>query len=64
MEAKKEDVDKLAKDLSLILLAEWIAIEHGKTRLQALEYIEEAQELTDWLYTIGYRLVNPKKGGE
>jgi len=56
----KPDIDELAGDISLVLLAEWIAIEHDKTRLQGLEYMEEAQELADWLYTIGYRLVNPK----
>jgi len=60
---KREAIDKLAKDLALILLAEWIAIEHGKTRLQALEYMEEAQELADYLHTIGYRLVYPKLNG-
>lgn len=38
------------------LLAEWIAIDHGLTRLQWVAYIEEAKELADYLYTIGYRL--------
>ena len=59
--AEKEEIDKLSEGIALVLLAEWIAIEHGKTRLQALEYMEEAQELADWLYTIGYRLVNTKE---
>jgi len=54
------EIDKLASDLALVLLAEWIAIDHDKTRLQALEYMEEAQELADWLYTLGYRLVSPQ----
>ena len=37
------------------LLAEWVAIEHGKTRLQADEYMEEAQQLYDYLLAIGFR---------
>jgi hypothetical protein len=40
----------------LKLLAEWLAIECGGTRLQYEEFTEEAQELSDYLYTIGYRL--------
>ena len=60
-EASKDvQLEELASDLAPILLAEWIAIEHGKTRLQSLEYMEEAQSLADWLFTIGYRLVGKR----
>lgn len=41
---------------TLKLLAEWIAIEHDETRLQWNKYTEEAQELADYLYVIGYRI--------
>ena len=37
-------------------LAKWIAIDHGETRLEAPKYLEEAQELADYLYLIGYRI--------
>jgi hypothetical protein len=53
MKIPKELVD----GLTLVLLAEWLAIQDGKTRLQSAEYKEEAQELADYLYTIGYRMV-------
>lgn len=53
--------DELAQGIAIVLLAERIAIEHGETRLQASKYSEEAQELADWLYTIGYRLVDTTK---
>ena len=45
-----------ADERILKLLAEWIAIEHGETRLQWSKYLVEAQELADYLYTIGYRV--------
>jgi len=45
-----------ADEKILKLLAEWIAIEHGGTRLQWSKYLVEAQELADYLYTIGYRV--------
>ena len=48
--------DELAEGKALVFLAEWIAIEHGKTRLQAEMYAEEAQDLRDWLQTIGFEL--------
>jgi hypothetical protein len=41
---------------TLKLLAEWLAIEHGATRLQYKDNREAAQELADYLYIIGYRL--------
>jgi len=44
------------QDADLIrLLAEWIAIDHDKTRLQWEQYLTEAQELADYLHVIGYR---------
>lgn len=49
-----KDVENLAQEI--VLLAEWLAINDNKTRLQSGEYMEEAQDLADWLYTIGYRL--------
>lgn len=56
---KDGGIEELAQDLeeprALRLLAEWIAIEHNKTRLEAPEYLEEAQSLSDWLYVIGYQ---------
>jgi len=54
------DVDKLAGDLALVQLAEWIAIEHDETRLQFGRYVEEAQGLADLLYVLGYRLIDTK----
>lgn len=47
----------LADGIALILLAEWIAIEHGKTRLQAKEFMDKAQELFDYIHVIGFRNV-------
>ena len=47
--------DELAEGIGLILLAEWVAIQDGKTRNEALEYTEKAQELADYLHAIGYR---------
>jgi hypothetical protein len=55
-----EDVDKLAADLAIVLLAEWLAIDHGQTRLQWVKYQEQALELADYLYLIGYRLTEAK----
>lgn len=50
-------IDKeLTKGIALVLLAEWLAIEDGKTRLQSAEYKEQAQELADYLTVIGYEL--------
>lgn len=40
---------------SVRLLAEWLAIEDGKTRMEGTEYTEKAQELADYLQVIGYR---------
>lgn len=53
--------DELAEGIALVLLAEFLAIEHGKTRLQAGEYAEEAQDLRDWLQTIGFELKKVSK---
>lgn len=47
----QELVDGIAKHL----LAEWIAIDKGEIRGQALKYIDEAQELFDYLHVIGFR---------
>jgi len=47
----------LEKPRAFLLLAEWIAIERGETRLQAEKYIEDAHELYDYLILIGFRLV-------
>lgn len=58
--SEQERIDKLAKELevprALRLLAEWVAIENNETRLQAEKYVDEAQQLADYLYVIGYRL--------
>ncbi len=53
---KQKDIDELACGLAMVLLAEWIAIEHGETRLQANKYMEEAEGLQAYLAVIGYRL--------
>jgi len=53
-----EQIDGSAKCTALLSLAQWIAIEHSKTRTQLGEYIEGAQELDNYLHTIGYRLVD------
>jgi len=58
---REKEIEKLANDLeeprAVRLLAEWLAIEHDKTRLQGDEYMEAAQELYDYLLTIGFRLI-------
>ena len=58
---REQEIEKLANDLeeprAVRLLAEWLAIEHDKTRLQGDEYMEAAQELYDYLLTIGFRLL-------
>ncbi len=59
--ATREEIDELAQGIALVLLAEWIAIEHNETRLESHKYMEEAQSLADWLYTIGYRLEDTTK---
>ena len=56
-EGKMSDVDTLARDLAIHLLAQWIAIDHGQTRLQGDGYMLAAEELADYLEVIGYRLV-------
>ena len=63
-EDEKTDIDKLAKEFTLVRLAEWIAIEHNETTLEFEKYIEEAQGLMDLLYVIGYRLTGGKKPNE
>jgi len=59
--SREQEIEKLSKALekprAFLLLAEWIAIERGETRLQAEKYIEDAQELYDYLILIGFRLV-------
>ena len=56
-------VDELARQLeeprALYMLAEWIAIDKGLTRLEAERYLGEAQELYDYLTLIGFRLAGP-----
>lgn len=54
----------LTRDLARQLLAEWIAIDKGETRLQGSKYHEEAQELADYIHTIGYRLISSDKDAE
>ena len=58
---KEEQIEELARQLeeprAVRLLAEWLAIEHDKTRLQGDEYMEAAQELYDYLLIIGFRLI-------
>ena len=53
----KEPDPKLVDGLTLIALAEWLAIDDGKTRLESLKYIEQAGELSDYLHVIGYRIL-------
>lgn len=57
MNVSKEEEQILADEIVRVLLAEWIAIKHGETRLQANKYQDEAQELFDYLYVIGFRNV-------
>ena len=57
---REEGIDKLSADIAVYLLAEWIAIDHNETRHQALSYMDEAQELADYLHIIGYRLIDSK----
>ena len=52
------EVDALAADLTIVLLAGWIAIDHGETSLQFEKYMEEAEEFAGYLYSLGYRLVD------
>jgi hypothetical protein len=56
-EPPQELIDGIAKHL----LAEWIAIDKGETRNEALKYIDDAQELFDYLYVIGFRNVGSGK---
>ncbi len=51
----------LEHGIAINLLAGWIAIEHGETRLQALKYVTEAGVLTDFLHVIGYCLQGVKE---
>lgn len=53
-ELNNPEINQLAQRLYLPLLAQWIAIENNETRLQADKYLEDAQELADWLSVIGY----------
>jgi hypothetical protein len=46
----------LDEEIALQLLGEWLAIQDGKTRLEGKDYLEDAQELADYLTLIGYRL--------
>ncbi len=57
----KEEVSNLAEGLAVTLLSQWLAIENNETRLQGIKYIEQAQELADYLHIIGYRLVDTSK---
>ncbi len=49
-----KEKQELISGITLELLAQWCAIQGGKTRLQSPEYLEEAQELADYLHIIGY----------
>uniref|UniRef100_A0A6M3JU82 Uncharacterized protein n=1 Tax=viral metagenome TaxID=1070528 RepID=A0A6M3JU82_9ZZZZ len=51
------NLSDLEYGITIQLLAEWLAIDQGKTRFQAQEYVENAHELADYLDVIGYRLV-------
>jgi hypothetical protein len=53
-ELNNPEINQLAQDLYLPLLAQWIAIENNETRLQADQYMNQAQELADYLSVIGY----------
>lgn len=48
--------DALKQAIADTRLAEWLAIQSGKTRLEYKEHIEDARELADYLTVIGYRL--------
>jgi len=49
------DKSQLEIDLDEIKpLAEWLAIEDGKTRLQWNEYVEQGGELRDYIKILGY----------
>ncbi len=50
-------LDQLAHDLSVSAIAEWLAIQDNKTRLQAEDYWTEAVEFVEYIYLLGYRLV-------
>ncbi len=47
------DIENLAHDLeeprAVRLLAEWLAIDHNETRLQAEKYLNDAQELYEYI---------------
>ena len=53
-------INRLARDLAILRLAEWIAIDHDETRLQAEKYMQDAEELDGYIRIVGYRLVGPK----
>ncbi len=57
-------VDQLAHDLSISQLASWLAIEDDKTSEQAEDYWQNAIELDEYLYLLGYRLVGKGEGDE
>jgi hypothetical protein len=54
---RKSKVEGLVNGIAIVLLAEWLAIEDGKTRLQSAEYQEQAHELANYLTIIGYEFV-------
>ena len=56
-----ELAEALEKPRAIRLLADWIAIDKGKTRLQGAEYLEQAEELYDYLSTIGFHLIPEDK---
>ncbi len=64
---KLRDEDKLANQLEeprvVRLLAEWIAIDHDETRLEYDMYMEEAQELYDYIkvVVVPKALIDPER---
>ena len=44
----------IAKAMLDACLAEWLAINAGKTKLEYRKYIEEARDLADYLTVLGY----------
>ncbi len=50
----------LADGIAVVRLAEWLAMDNNETRLQFAKYMEEAQELFDLMYLIGFRNVGRK----
>lgn len=52
---------KISKKELLVKLAEWLAIDHGETRSQYEGYLNDAQELMDYLTVLGYKYDGKQK---